>query len=151
MLDLVAGPDRGHRISCQNMECSGEKKNKRLFESSARAISTGSGDRAGSPTSKAVEWARQAPDFFAFSPWFTTANQWGRIDHAEPFAYLSVGCLKSWRLCGIALALSFERACLHAKRLGRIWDLRPKRRKLIRQSGMLSRERAPRRPAASRS
>ena len=50
--------------------------------------------------------ARQAPD------------QWGRIDHAEPFAYLSGGCLKSWRLCGMALGLSIERACMHAKRTG---------------------------------
>lgn len=41
-------------------------------------------------------------------------NQQGRIDHAEAFAYLSFACLKSWRLCAIALALSLEPACLDA-------------------------------------
>ena len=75
-----------------------------------------------------------------FSPWFGTPDQQGRIDHAEPFAYLSLGRLKSWRLCGIALALSLERKCLHATRPGQIWDLRPKGRSLISRSWIIAGE-----------
>jgi hypothetical protein len=126
MVDLVTGPDRGHRISCQNMECSRENKNKRLLASHSRAIFywtiavQGIGQEA---QHRSGRRGTTGPGLFAV---VRKPNQQGRIDHAQPFAYLSFRCLKSWRLCAVALTLSLEAACLDAQRRGQ--DIRLKGR-----------------------
>jgi hypothetical protein len=85
MVDLVTGPDRGHRISCQNMECSRENKNKRLLASHSRAIFywtiavQGIGQEA-----QHIEAAEGAPQVLDFSLWFGSRTSRAALTTPNP-------------------------------------------------------------------